>query len=428
MKRRSAVAIAALAAALACGAQQMPSAARAEKSKPATGSITGTVFCGDTNLPARLAEIYLVQVGPGSHGSAGHGSTDLEGRFTVNRVAVGNYFVVAVLPGYLNLLGTLNDTRLDAMTPEERAKVEAGIPSVTVSAKQPAEASIRLDRAAEIDGTVLYDDGSPATSVMVHMRPKPETPESVIEEMGPGLYGDLASLARPLYTDDRGRFRILGVAPGEYLVSATVSISFAEDATSNPFMGPLSGGLVVYPGGVFRAAKAKSIKVGSGETSADADITIPLSKLHRIRGHVVLKSTGQAPPAAVVELVYADSKEPARMTTVPGGDFEFRYVPEDSYVIEAVANPEPLPNMDGPEADEPGNGSGGTIISSGFSFSVRSPSADPETAAEIPLLVTGDVDDVNLTVPDPPAKSKGRSPIVVGKETTDESAPESTPQ
>ncbi len=186
---------------------------------------------------------------------------------------------------------------------------------------------------------------------------------------------------------------------------------------------------VVYPGGVFRAGKAKSIKVGSGETAADADITIPLSKLHTIRGHVVLKSTGQAPPAAVVELVYADTKLPARMTTVPGGDFEFRYVPEDSYVIQAVANAEPLPTMDIPDEEE-GGGTG--LSSTTMSFSVRAPSADPETAAEVPLLVTGDVDDVNLVVPDPPAKSKGRSPIVVGKdtdkETTDESSPVSAPQ
>ncbi len=241
---RFAIALTALAAALASDAQQMPPAARPTRTRPATGSITGTVFCADTNLPARLAQIYLVQVGPESHGSGGYGSTDLEGRFTANRIAEGKYFVVAVLPGYLNLLGTLNETRLDAMTPEERAELDARVPTAGVSAKQVAEVTIRLERAAEIDGTVLYDDGSPATSVMVHMRPKPATPESGIEEMSPGLEVDLASLARPLYTDDRGRFRILGVSPGEYLVSATVPISFAEDTASNPFLGPLSGGFV----------------------------------------------------------------------------------------------------------------------------------------------------------------------------------------
>ncbi len=190
---------------------------------------------------------------------------------------------------------------------------------------------------------------------------------------------------------------------------------------------PLTGGLIVYAGNVFRAAKARTIKVGSGEPSANADITIPLSKLHTVRGHVVLKSTGQPPPASLVELLYADSKHPVRLAVVPGGDFEIHYVPEDSYVIEAVANPDPLPPMDGPDEDEAGPGGGGAMFSSGFSFSVRAPSADHESAAEVPLLVTGDVDDVNLAVPDPPARSKGKSPIVVGPEIKEEIPDEPTP-
>ncbi len=193
-----AIALAAVAAALACSAQEMPPGPRAAKSKPATGSITGTVYCADTNLPARLAEIYLVQVGPGSRSSNGAGSTDLEGRFIANRIAEGKYFVVAVLPGYLNLLGTLNETRLDAMTPDERAQLDARIPTATVSAKQPVEVSIRLERAAEIDGTVLYDDGSPASSLMVHMRPKPEKSANGSDELGGMLDNDLGAPGRPL--------------------------------------------------------------------------------------------------------------------------------------------------------------------------------------------------------------------------------------
>lgn len=41
-------------------ADSMPQANRQAKQKVPTGALTGTVYCADTNLPARRAQIYLV--------------------------------------------------------------------------------------------------------------------------------------------------------------------------------------------------------------------------------------------------------------------------------------------------------------------------------------------------------------------------------
>jgi hypothetical protein len=404
------VALAFLAGALACtgqdAPQQTPEMQPPAKRKAPTGILTGTVYCADTNLPARLTAIYLVQISENSFGTRSAGISDLEGRFAIGHVREGNYYVVAVLPGYLNFLSSLTKSHLDAMTADERKKLLSQVPGITISADQPAQLSIRLERGGEIDGTVMYDDGSPAIGLRMSFKLK-----SGHESNGvlPIMMAEEAiySQTGPPMTDDRGHFRILGVPPGEYIVSASFPAESAEQPKGNRFaemVGASFGAVDVYLGGGLRASKAETIKVTAGE-SRDADITIPLSKLHSIRGHVVLKSTGQPPPAAFVQLIYTDTQEPARSALAPNGEFEIHFVPEGNFILRAAANPEPVPEMSiGDDDDE---GVGRVVSETAFSFSVNPTAGKMEGAVEIPLLVSGDADRVNIAVPDPPARQKG---------------------
>src|ERR1700685_4426378 len=93
-------------------------------------------------------------------------------------------------------------------------------------------------------------------------------------------------------TDDRGHFRILGVPPGEYLVHVTVPARSSEQEENGPSAAMLGGPyrpseLNVYSGDSLRAGKAQAIEVNAGGASRDADIIVPLSKLHTIRGQVL---------------------------------------------------------------------------------------------------------------------------------------------
>jgi hypothetical protein len=139
------IALAFLAGALACTGQdappQTPVVQPPAKRKAPTGTLTCTVYCADTNLPARLAAIYLVQISENSFGTQSAGISDLEGRFAVSHVREGNYYIVAVLPGYLNLLSSLTKSHLDAMTADERKTLLSQVPSITISADQPAQLS-----------------------------------------------------------------------------------------------------------------------------------------------------------------------------------------------------------------------------------------------------------------------------------------------
>ncbi len=343
---------------------QSPESNTAPETPEAPGSVTGTVYCSDTNLPARLAEVLLVPASGESADAKLTAATDLEGRFSIAKVPEGRYFVVANYAGYLNPLGSANQIDLDALDAEVRKHFESRLTSVTVSSKLPAPVSLRLERAAEIDGTVQYDDGSPAIGLRLSVKSKSEQNAASASEPGSvTLAPDSGESSRS--TDDHGRFRLVGLAPGEYFVSVSVPTMSSEMTAGHSLAdivasSPGGGALTVFLGGALRASKAKPIKLGTGEAMTDANITIPLSALHTIRGRVVLKSNGAEPPAAALELVYADTGEVARVALTAGGDFAIGYVAEGSYILRAVAKSEPLPtvnvNADGGVDIAPGAG------------------------------------------------------------------------
>jgi hypothetical protein len=370
------------------------------KAKPPTGIVTGTAYCADTNLPARLARIGLVPVSGDDFRNLQFTATDLNGRFALSKVPEGRYYVAASQPGYVDPLGQLSPPRFMAMTAEDRKKLEANVPTVMVSAKLPAEVSLRLERGTEIDGTVTYDDGSPAISLEIELTPKAEKADGVEPQDEAAVSMDSFFEHNPHTSDDHGRFRILGVPPGEYLVSVKVPTSSADSSRTSGWVQLLEstrmGGLIVYTGGSLRATTAKAIKVTTGGASSDADIIIPLSKLHSIHGDVVLKSTGQPPASAFLQLVYADTQEPARVVMAPGGHFDLPFVPEESYLLRAIAAPNGLRNLGIGDDDV---NEGGMIVSG---FYIKAPGRSKEEGAvEIPLLVKGDVEDITIRVPDP---------------------------
>jgi hypothetical protein len=85
--------------------------------------------------------------------------------------------VVPVPPGYVNLISRLTRPHLDAMPTESgrdfwhtcRASRFLRINRSTV----------RLERGAEIDGAVAYDDGSPAIGLRVSYKLKTAKPEDL---------------------------------------------------------------------------------------------------------------------------------------------------------------------------------------------------------------------------------------------------------
>ncbi len=141
-----------------------------------------------------------------------------------------------------------------------------------------------------------------------------------------------------------------------------------------------SGALRVYDDGSLQRSKSAGIRIERGEREKDVSITIPLASLHTIRGNIVVKDTGEVPHVAVLQLLWADTREPARAGIALDGQIELDYVPEGSFILRAAASALTLETARG-------KSEGGQMMGA---------------FAEIPVLVTGNVSDLTITVPEPP--------------------------
>jgi hypothetical protein len=94
----------------------------------------------------------------------------------------------------------------------------------------------------------------------------------------------------------------------------------------------------------------------------------------------VIKGTGEVPHMAVLQLLWADTRELARAGIALDGQIELDYVPEGSFILRAAASGLTLETARG-------KGEGEQMIGA---------------FAEVPVLVTGNVSDLTITVPEPP--------------------------
>jgi hypothetical protein len=319
----------------------------------ATGSVAGHVTCSDTNTPARLAVVVLRPVpeakAPDSDASAKKNpaeairavearrvQTSMDGSFFIPNVAPGTYLVLASLPGYISPLAALgvgNDDLLEP-TKELRRRLLEGLPTVTVDGNGAASINISLERAAAVSGTILYDDGSPAPGVDVKLREKKDGKWVPVENVaGDGMGSGNA------VTNDRGNFRITGL-PGmkEAMVQADLSIQNSTLTFSKTGFGSNGGPSFVlsfFSGNTVREKDARPFRLTLGEERTGEDLSLPLSKLHKLRGSLLAKVDGHVLNQGSVSLRFADDhSELGRADIAAGtGTFDFPFVPEGDYLL-----------------------------------------------------------------------------------------------
>jgi hypothetical protein len=364
-----------------------------KKPDPTKGVVTGVVLCTDTGKPARFATVTLTAA-PKAGEKNDDGDplpaaettvTDLDGRFRMEAVQPGHYYAFATLEGYLDPALGLDPDKIKSLAsgPEQhRYSIEAWkdhLTEVTAGAHRVSEISLQIERAAEISGTVTFDDGSPAIGMHFQLFRRAE--KGAWTGVGLPL---MDSWSIHALSDGHGRYSITNLPAGEYTV-CTLMPTEAEEAASR-----------VCLGGVFRRKEAETIKVAAGEIADGTDIEIPLSGLHTVAGTVSALADGHALKHATVRLLYADDREEARETSLPDdGSFSFEYVPEGKYIL-AVSGAQ----------DEEQNASG---ASPGESETTASKASAVLRYAdkEVPLAVLADMDDLQVQLaPIPPGKPK----------------------
>ena len=316
---------------IAATAQTNPSA------RHATGTVTGHVYCADTNAPARMARVRLESAKETSGGTPQNSSdlpvggivqTALDGSFIIPDVPPGGYYVIATLSGYLSPRPGHEDDD-EALPPAPAGKPPVATLKITVQADQAASIDIRLERGAAVSGTVRFDDGSPA--VGVHVGPvhiaRSETKSSYSDDFG--VQGDVV-------TNDLGHYRISGMHGGRYAVEALLShVDLVPRANrDSPFSDMMRSVLVVYSGDATRKSAAVSFTLSPGEERTGEDITIPLTKLHTISGVVTAARDGHPINAGNLALMSPEDKElVADAEIASDGTFQIEAVPEGSYIL-----------------------------------------------------------------------------------------------
>jgi hypothetical protein len=150
-----------------------------------------------------------------------------------------------------------------------------------------------------------------------------------------------------MLTDDRGIFRVAGLATGEYIVGATPMIEHGElvkDEILEANMIGSSLAMTFYPSTPL-PTQAKPIRIEAAEEKSGIDITIPDQEMHIIAGVVRMRGDQKPVADARVGIIRKETFETVGRAFwpysegMPGvntdevGRFRLREVPDGRYLI-----------------------------------------------------------------------------------------------
>jgi hypothetical protein len=368
----------------------------------ATGSVSGHVYCADTNQPARFATVTLqaapeiVEAARRVRSEPPTIRTGLDGTFLFTKVAPGTYFLVADYPGYVSPIAKLSPDQIRSKQSADIDKVEKELVKVVVVANKDSARDVELERGAVISGTLRYDDGGPASQLQVFvLRLGSEGKASEVTlDTSNQIRSVFHAPGEALETNDVGHYRVSGLPAGKYIVKA--ALPTVTSSYGGLFGGPPEASLrideavalSVYSGNVFREKDTKPIEIIAGSQRDDVDITIPLLGLHIIAGSVAALADGHAINYGRVILMYADDKSEARSSHVTeDGSFNVRFVPEGEYILRIADAADTVEE----EIHEAG------------SMRVADKTVHSYASVDLPISVHSDLSNVNISLPEKPA-------------------------
>jgi protocatechuate 3,4-dioxygenase beta subunit len=211
------------------------------KTPQGTGAVSGRVI----DTLGRSIPNAIVVMSPDDPKDGFTATTDSAGNFLISGVPAGTFGIGASAPGFP--MGLQLETR-PSMTPK----------TVAVKDRSSTNVTLTLRRGAVISGAITDEFGDPVSgSVTVA-----------------GPYSDAGIAGRTITVDARGRYRVTGLLPGEYLLSvqtpAGTEIHFEDYAGKDRVIAPAP---VFYPG-VPRASLASRVPVAEGRESTGIDFVL----------------------------------------------------------------------------------------------------------------------------------------------------------
>jgi protocatechuate 3,4-dioxygenase beta subunit len=300
----------------------------------ATAAITGIVVADDQEArPVRHARVILI-------GDAIDGLTtvtDDRGRFAFANLPPGRFTATASKDGWV------------ATTYGSKKPLHPGT-AVLVNAGQRSDIRIRLAHGAVIAGTLVDPSGQPSIGTTVR----------AIRYVLRNGERRAASLRASAVTDDRGEYRIYGLAPGDYLVGASwrpaflgaqgqelrlttdVDVRDARGATPAAEVPQQTVALAstFYPG-TTAPAQATVLTLAKGEERDGVDMALQIVPTSHVDGTIVLPSSSTVPSGMKVSLMATGQVafpglpfDGYRTATIsPDGSFAFADVLPGRYTV-----------------------------------------------------------------------------------------------
>ncbi|HEX8847697.1 MAG TPA: carboxypeptidase-like regulatory domain-containing protein [Pyrinomonadaceae bacterium] len=271
-----------------------------------TGTITGRVT-GDDGRPISDAVVNVFSVYSRTPGTPQTAITDGEGKFQVTNLPPGLYGVNAMYPSFVT-------------APSQNFSSD---PREGVFYRLGDYVDLKLVKGGVITGIVRDVNNDPVVAVSVR---------ATLVRDAQGRAPRVSGFSQPRMTDDRGVFRLYGLQPGTYLVSAGGNLPFY--GMFNPYEGDAA---TYYPSATTRDT-ASEVSVRSGDEAANIDIRYRGERGHTISGTITgMKDSGSLSGASV-SLRHASSGGFESTTFIPPTGkpgFAFNSMADGEYEVAA---------------------------------------------------------------------------------------------
>ncbi|MEO8681299.1 MAG: carboxypeptidase-like regulatory domain-containing protein [Vicinamibacterales bacterium] len=260
------------------GMQQMPPRTPVRPGRPGeappkgTAIIRGMVMAADTGTPLRRVQVRALS--PETRGG-GVTSTGADGRFEIKELPAGRYTVSASKGAFV------------AIQYGQKRPSEPGTPIELADGQIAEKVNFSLSRGAVIAGRIVDESGEAMSGVNVQAMRYAFIAGS--RRLTPaGGMGDR--------TDDQGAYRVYGLAPGDYYVSATSGFGAGNmvmnlgTTVSNT---EADGYAPTYYPGTPNLSEAQRVTLKLGQENANIHFTLNPTRLAQVRGRV-LNSRGEA--------------------------------------------------------------------------------------------------------------------------------------
>jgi Carboxypeptidase regulatory-like domain len=298
-------------------------------------TVKGRVVFDNTDRPVRRAQISLIQLPNTRSVGERSSATDRDGRFVIDEVPTGVYFAMVNLPGIISPLAFMSLTERGPSENYDLKSIREYCTEVIVDGGD-VNVTVHARRGGAISGKITYSDGEPAIDAQVAILRRNGKKTTRI------LTGFTAAAFMSLRTDDRGQYRIAGIPPGEYVVSAAeTNTSPNTRRNRDDFFGGLFSSdalLVTYYGGSSRMDDATRLEVTGGSEANDVDISLLDATPHTVSGSVIAKLDRVPLPGATLSIHMRDQatwfgSDTQQLSSDNQGTWVFDGVPDGTYVI-----------------------------------------------------------------------------------------------